>query len=114
MPPKTKSGGKSKQIQAAKSASKKGQKKKKWSKTKVRDTKATVGVLFDSATYTKLMKQISTSRIITPFTVADRLNVNLSLARRAISELLEKGVIRTVVSHHAQKIYTRVTPTSEE
>jgi small subunit ribosomal protein S25e len=31
-----------------------------------------------------------------------------SLARKALTELLTKGLIRQVVSHNAQTIYTRV------
>lgn len=35
--------------------------------------------------------------------------VNGSLARAAIKELLEKGLIKEVCKHNAQQIYTRAT-----
>merc|ERR1712027_186266 len=65
-------------------------KKKKWSRGKTRD-KLNNLVLFDKATYDKLMK------------------VRGSLARKALQELHTKGVIRQVVKHRSQLIYTRVT-----
>merc|ERR1711892_640218 len=37
-----------------------------------------------------------------------------SLARRALLELTEKGLIRQVVAHRSQFIYTRVTKDNEE
>lgn len=44
--------------------------------------------------------------------LADRLNVNGSLARAAIKELVSKGLIRPVATHHAQNIYTRCAATA--
>ncbi|KAI6894310.1 hypothetical protein KC334_g12244, partial [Hortaea werneckii] len=46
-------------------------------------------------------------RLITVAVLVDRLKINGSLARKALSELEEKGVIRKVVSHNALNIYTR-------
>merc|ERR1712020_141206 len=60
-------------------------KKKKWSKGKTRD------------------------KLITPSIVSERLKVRGSLARKALDELTQKGLIKQVVQHHAQTIYTRVT-----
>uniref|UniRef100_A0A0D3A0W7 40S ribosomal protein S25 n=1 Tax=Brassica oleracea var. oleracea TaxID=109376 RepID=A0A0D3A0W7_BRAOL len=37
--------------------------------------------------------------------------INGSLARRAIRELMAKGVIRMVAAHSSQQIYTRATNT---
>merc|ERR1712154_288329 len=83
-------------------------KKKKWSKAKTRD-KLNNLVLFDKATYDKLLKEVPTYKLITPFIVSERLKVRGSLARKALTELVQKGLIRQVVQHHAQTIYTRVT-----
>lgn len=41
--------------------------------------------------------------------LVDRLKINGSLARKALSELEEKGVIRKVVSHNALNIYSKLT-----
>merc|ERR1711993_210307 len=83
-------------------------KKKKWSKGKTRD-KLNNLVLFDKATYDKLYKEVPTYKIITPAIVSERLKVRGSLARKALIELCNKGLIKQVVQHSAQTIYTRVT-----
>ena len=62
----------------------------KWSKGKVRD-KLNNQVLFDKATYEKLLKEVPTYKLITPSVVSERLKVRGSLARRALNELLHKG-----------------------
>ena len=65
-------------------------KKKKWSKGKTRD-KLNNLVLFDKATYDKLLKEVPTYKLITPSIVSERLKVRGSLARKALAELLQKG-----------------------
>ncbi|GFQ99391.1 40S ribosomal protein S25 [Trichonephila clavata] len=80
----------------------------KWSKGKVRD-KLNNLVLFDKLTYEKMLKEIPSYKLITPSVVSDRLKVRGSLARKALEELLQKGLIKLVVKHHSQLIYTRVT-----
>lgn len=84
------------------------QKKKKWSKGKVKD-KANNSILFDKATYDKLFKEVPTYKLITPSVLVDRLRINGSLARAAIKELEKKGLIRPVSIHNSQLIYTRAT-----
>merc|ERR1712058_196661 len=71
-------------------------------------------VLFDKATYDKLYKEVPTYKLITPSIVSERLKVRGSLARRALLELTEKGLIKPVVAHRAQFIYTRVTKDNED
>ena len=88
-------------------------KKKKWSKGKTRD-KLNNLVLFDKATYDKLLKEVPTYKLITPAIVSERLKVRGSLARKALRELLAKGLIRQVVAHNAQSIYTRVIKDEDE
>merc|ERR1712179_557866 len=66
-------------------------------------------VLFDKATYDKLIKEVPTYKLITPSIVSERLKVRGSLARKACVELVQKGLIKQVVQHSAQTIYTRVT-----
>merc|ERR1712190_404744 len=82
-------------------------KKKKWSKGKVKEKLANL-VMFDKATYDKLMKEIPKAKLITPSVVSERLKVNGSVARQAIRHLEEKDLITHVCEkHHAQMIYTR-------
>merc|ERR1712183_349854 len=92
---------------------KEGRKKKKWSKGKSRD-KLNNLVLFDKNTYDKLYKEVPTYKLITPSIVSERLKVRGSLARRALLELTEKGLIKQVVAHRSQFIYTRVTKENED
>merc|ERR1712122_389452 len=70
-------------------------------------------VLFDKATYDKLLKEVPTYKLITPSIVSERLKVRGSLARKALTELVQKGLIKQVVQHSAQMIYTRVTKDEE-
>ncbi|XP_054258195.1 40S ribosomal protein S25 [Macrosteles quadrilineatus] len=113
MPPKKDSkGSSSKQPQKTQKKKEGGSggkaKKKKWSKGKVRD-KLNNQVLFDKPTYDKLLKEVPSYKLITPSVVSERLKVRGSLARRALDELLQKGLIKQVIKHHAQVIYTRTT-----
>ena len=88
-------------------------KKKKWSKGKTRD-KLNNLVLFDKATYDKLMKEVPSYKLITPSIVSERMKVRGSLARKVLAELVSKGLIRQVVQHHSQTIYTRVTKDEDD
>eukprot|EP00499_Haloplacidia_sp_CaronLabIsolate_P008435 CAMPEP_0196768706 /NCGR_PEP_ID=MMETSP1104-20130614/39_1 /TAXON_ID=33652 /ORGANISM="Cafeteria sp., Strain Caron Lab Isolate" /LENGTH=93 /DNA_ID=CAMNT_0042138775 /DNA_START=20 /DNA_END=301 /DNA_ORIENTATION=+ len=80
--------------------------KKKWSKGKVRE-KTEFMVLFDQKTYDRLFSEIPKMKLITPSTLTERLKINGTLARRAIKELVAKGLIRQVSHHNSQSIYTR-------
>merc|ERR1711959_180902 len=83
-------------------------KKKKWSKGKVRE-KLNNLVVFDQATYDRMMKEVATFKLVTPSAISERLKVNGSLARRAIKELIAAGSIKLVDKHSGQYIYTRAT-----
>ncbi|KAK9843774.1 hypothetical protein WJX81_005771 [Elliptochloris bilobata] len=110
MAPKPQASKEAKAIAAANSS--KG-KKKKWSKGKMKE-KVNNLVLFDKATYEKLLAEVPKYKLITPSVLSDRLRVNGSLARAAIRELAEKGLIRAVAHHGSQSIYTRATNVEEE
>ncbi len=77
-------------------------------------TKLFSQVLFDQGTYDKLYKEVPSYKLITPSIVSERLKVRGSLARKALRELADKGLIRHVVSHNAQSIYTRMTKDEDE
>lgn len=79
-----------------------------WSKGKARD-KLNNAVLFNKDSYEKLLKDIPTAKLITPAVVSDRLKIRGSLARRAIDELIQKGLIKPVVRHNSIIICTRAT-----
>ncbi|GAB2214852.1 hypothetical protein Droror1_Dr00019217 [Drosera rotundifolia] len=86
------------------------QKKKKWSKGKQKE-KVNNQVLFDQATYDKLLSEVPKYKLVTPSILSDRLRINGSLARHAIRDLLDRGCIRLVAAHASQQIYTRATNT---
>lgn len=48
-------------------------------------------------------------KLITPAIICERFKVRGSLARSIIRELARRGLIRTVVKHSRQEIYTRAT-----
>merc|ERR1739842_132370 len=106
-------GGANKVVQKSKDAKLKAalaggrSKKKKWSKGKVKEKLVNL-VMFDKATYDRMMKEIPKAKLITPSVVSERLKVNGSVARQAIRHLEEKGLICAVGEKHAaQLIYTR-------
>ncbi|XP_078434922.1 small ribosomal subunit protein eS25w-like [Wolffia australiana] len=86
------------------------QKKKKWSKGKQKE-KVNNAVLFDQATYDKMLTEVPKFKQITPSVLSERLRISGSLARRAIKDLMARGSIRLVAAHAAQQIYTRATNT---
>ncbi|KAK4052207.1 40S ribosomal protein S25 [Microbotryomycetes sp. JL221] len=94
----------------AKAAASKG--KKKWSKGKVKD-KSNNAVICDKATFDRIIKEVPTFKLISQSVLIDRLKINGSLARVAIRHLEKEGLIKPIVHHNAQLIYTRAT-TAEE
>ncbi|KAK3420941.1 hypothetical protein EUGRSUZ_G01618 [Eucalyptus grandis] len=82
-------------------------KQKKRSKGKQKE-KVNNMVLFDQATYDKLLSKAPMYKLITPSILSNRLRVNGSLARKAIRELMAGGLIRMVSAHASQQIYIGV------
>jgi len=75
--------------------------------------KANHAVVLDKAISDKLNKDVQSYRLITVAVLVDRLKVNGSLARRALNDLEERGVIQKVVSHSSGSIYTRAAAGSD-
>merc|ERR1712212_1216969 len=112
MGPKKQADTKKAPSQKAKPSGGSKQKKKKWSKGKTRG-KLNNAILFDKPTYEKLYKEVPSYKLITPSVVSERLKVRASLARTALEELAEKGLIKLIDRHHAQRIYTRAIKAEE-
>ncbi|GAX76493.1 hypothetical protein CEUSTIGMA_g3938.t1 [Chlamydomonas eustigma] len=66
-------------------------------------------VLFEKPLYEKLLVEVPKYKMITPSILSDRMRIGGSLARAAIRELASKGLIRPLVKHSKQLIYTRAT-----
>lgn len=69
--------------------------------------KANHAVVLDKATSDKLNKDVQSYRLITVAVLVDRLKINGSLARQALNDLEDRGVIKKVVGHSTGSIYTR-------
>jgi small subunit ribosomal protein S25e len=81
-----------KDILAKKSSSGKN-KKKKWSKSKAKE-KLNSAVFWTKAIWDKCSKDIiAKEAYLTPAVIAEKLKVNVSLARAAIKQLLDEGKI---------------------
>ena len=63
-------------------------------------------MVLDKNTAEKLQKDVQSYRLITTAVLVDRLKINGSLARAALKDLEEKGVIKKVVSHSRGNIYS--------
>ena len=64
-------------------------------------------MILDKATSDKLYKDVQSYRLITVSTLVDRLKINGSLARKALTDLEEKGQIKKVVAHSKLAIYSK-------
>ncbi|ESW98152.1 40S ribosomal protein S25-A [Ogataea parapolymorpha DL-1] len=105
MPPKVQQ---SKAAKAAAALAGGKKSKKKWSKGKVKD-KAQHVVVLDQEKYDRIMKEVPTYRFVSVSILVDRLKVGGSVARVALKQLEEDGVIKPVLKHSKQYIYTRAT-----
>jgi small subunit ribosomal protein S25e len=65
-------------------------------------------VVLDKQTYERVFKEVPTYKFISQSVLVDRLRINGSLARIAIHELEEQGVIRRITRHASQVIYSKI------
>merc|ERR1711976_560904 len=103
MPPQNKS----KEAKAIAAANASKGKKKKWKSTKSNE-KASSLCLLPEETYKKVLTEVPNYKIISTCILADRFNVNGSLARAIINDLVLKNLIRPVISHNNQCIFTKI------
>ena len=72
--------------------------------------KSNHAVILDKTTSDRLNKEVQSYRLVTVATLVDRLKINGSLARRALQDLENRGVIKKVVSHSKCMIYSMSHP----
>lgn len=82
---------------------------KKWSKGKQKE-KVNNMVLFDQATYDKLLSEAPKFKLNTQSILSDHLRINGS-EERATKDLMAHGSIKMVTAHASQQIYNRATNT---
>ncbi|KAM9887364.1 hypothetical protein OXX79_013699, partial [Metschnikowia pulcherrima] len=75
-------------------------------KGKVKD-KAQHVVILDQDKYDRIMKEVPGFKFVSVSVLVDRLKIGGSLARIALRQLESDGVIKPVVKHSKQAIYTR-------
>ncbi|KAL0222160.1 hypothetical protein RCL1_002014 [Eukaryota sp. TZLM3-RCL] len=80
--------------------------RKKWSKGRVRD-KINNAVFLTKEARNKLMKEIPSKKVITPYVVSDALKVNVTVAKDVLRQLVADGVIRPISTHSTLSIYSR-------
>jgi len=68
--------------------------------------KSNHAVILEKATADRLNKEVTSYRLITVATLVDRMKINGSVARRALKDLEDRGVIRKVVSHARLTVYS--------
>lgn len=78
----------------------------KWSKGKQKE-KLNAAVFFDKNLYEKLKKEVPNYKLITASVISERMKCNTSMARRALVDLELKGMIKCIMKHGTQCIYTR-------
>ena len=64
------------------------------------------GIFMPDTKDPKVIEEIKRIKVLTPYTVASRFNIRLSVARDFLEQLEEKGVIRFVSRSRTVKIYT--------
>ena len=72
----------------------------------MRDTDDAFFVANSQSTYDKLLAEVPKYKMITVSILCDRLRITCSLARKGIAILLAKGMIKPLVLHSNQHIYT--------
>jgi small subunit ribosomal protein S25e len=55
------------------------------------------------------MKEVPTFKMISQSVLVERMKINGSLARVAIAHLEKEGLIKPLIHHRAQLVYTRAT-----
>ncbi|WBW71316.1 40S ribosomal protein S25 [Schizosaccharomyces osmophilus] len=81
--------------------------KKKWSKGKVKD-KAQHATVFDKNLIDRINKEVPAFKFISVSVLVDRMKMNGALARIAIKDLADRGVIQKVDHSSKQLIYSRI------
>jgi len=68
-------------------------------------TKKTAGIFFPNPKSKKVVDELKKMKVLTPYTVASRLDLRLSTAKHFLKELARQGMIEHVSSGKNLKIY---------
>lgn len=64
------------------------------------------GIVPPDAADEKVVGELKKMRVLTPYAVASRFNVRMSVAKGFLEQLEEDGVVQLVAGNHSLKIYT--------
>ncbi len=100
-------GGKKKRSlkQMAKTQEKKPSKKEKRAATSTREKKSIPGITPPNLKDEKLERELKKMKVITPYSIASRFDLRLSIARDFLKELEQRGVIKFVSRSQNLRIY---------
>ena len=83
----------------------KSQEKKKREKTGSSKERRTIEVVPPDVKNAKIIEEIEKMNVLTPFTVASRFNIRISVAKDFLEQLEQNGTVQLVSSSHKTKIY---------
>ena len=81
------------------------QEKKKREKAGSPKERRTIEVVPPDAKNEKIVKEIKKMNVLTPFAVASRFNIRISIAKDFLEQLEQNGTVQLVSSSHKTKIY---------
>jgi len=86
----------------------KGEKETKSGGSPSKRERKTAGIILPNPRSEKIINEIKKMKTLTPFSVASRFNIRLSVAKDLLEQLEQKGVIQFVSRSRNLKIYTPV------
>jgi small subunit ribosomal protein S25e len=81
--------------------------KQQMKKSEQREKKTQVSLLVDESLINRAIKEVTGLDIITPYVLASKLGVNVSIAKRIMKELISRGML-TLVSKNRRVIVASV------
>ena len=90
-------------LQRRRGESEKEKKRKEKEAAQMRDKKS--GVFPPDPNDQNVANELKRMRVLTPYTVASRLNIRISAAKDLLEQLEAKGVVQMVSGNHSLKIY---------
>lgn len=81
------------------------EKEKKKEKASAQSKEKKIGIFPPDPNDQKVISELKRMRVLTPYTVASRLNVRISAAKDLLEQLEANGVIHMVSGDHSIKIY---------
>ncbi|MCS7115549.1 MAG: hypothetical protein RMJ15_05895 [Nitrososphaerota archaeon] len=81
------------------------EKKKKEKDKAVVKEKKLAGILFPDLKDEKIVEELKKMRVVTPYTVASRFNIRISVAKDLLEQLEDDGAVQLVSGNHNIKIY---------